>query len=311
MTLELGTTSLSQARLARGLTLEDAERGTRISRRFLIALEEHNYGVFPAPVYARGFLRTYCRYLGVDPEQQLAELPAGWASSTPTTHLPPVSRGPMTFNMAWIIAGAVLAAIVGIGVFISQGSENLGELETEGQQQVQEQQQAEAQNSPAATTADTANQTPAQPTQTTQPLGRALEPGLPGILPDFQQVAVNDVTGFLTQQGIAYLRIDTTSDTTPAGLVISQTPAAGASTEGLAQVTLTVSAGPTIGAARTDCSVLESTNRRTAAEQTYYEQNCASPAAGTGDRTDCEEIRGTDYRSPAERTYFLANCVTQ
>ena len=85
MTLELGTTSLSEARLARGLTLEDAERGTRIARRFLIALEEHDYSVFPAPIYARGFLRSYCRYLGVDPEAQLAELPAGWAASPPAT----------------------------------------------------------------------------------------------------------------------------------------------------------------------------------------------------------------------------------
>ena len=50
MTLELDTTSLTQARLARGLTLEDAERGTHIARRFLIALEEHDYSVFPAPI---------------------------------------------------------------------------------------------------------------------------------------------------------------------------------------------------------------------------------------------------------------------
>ena len=309
MTLELGTTSLSQARLARGLTLEDAERGTRISRRFLIALEEHNYGIFPAPIYARGFLRTYCRYLGVDPEQQLAELPAGWAAITPTTHLPPVSRGPMTFNMAWIVAGAVVAAIVGLGLFLNQGSQSLGELQEEGQ--AQGQQASEAQAEPTAASDDAGNEASTEPTQTSQAPGRALDAGLPGVLPDFQDVAVGDVTSFLNQQGIAYLRIDTASSRTPAGLVISQSPPAGASTNGLAQVTLTVSAGSTINAARTDCGVLESTNQRTAAEQTYYEQNCASTAAETADRTDCEEIRGTDYRSPEERAFFLSNCVTQ
>ena len=75
--------NLSQTRQARGLTLDDAERSTRIAKKFLIALEDHNYSIFPAPVYARGFLRSYCRYLGIDPEPQLAELPQGWAAAPP------------------------------------------------------------------------------------------------------------------------------------------------------------------------------------------------------------------------------------
>src|SRR5690606_32454196 len=145
---------------------------------------------------------------------------------------------------------------------------------------------------------------------TSEVLGRALEPGLPGILPDFEGVLVQDVISFLNQQGIAYLRIDAASSGTPAGIVLSQSPAEGESTDDLERVTLMVSAGPTIGAARTDCDVLESTNRRTAEEQAYFETNCGE-AADTADRTDCEEIRGTDYRSPAERTFFLANCVVQ
>jgi cytoskeletal protein RodZ len=309
MTLELGTTSLSQARLARGLTLEDAERGTRISRKFLIALEEHDYSVFPAPVYARGFLRTYCRYLGVNPERQLAELPAGWAASTPTTHLPPISHGPMQFNLAWIVAGAVLAAIVGLGVFLSQDGQDLGQLQEEGLAQLQGEQTAVAGNTGAGAGGER-SQVSVEPTEVSESPGRALDAGLPGILPDFQDVRVSEAMTFLTQQGIAYLRIDAASESMPAGLVMSQSPAAGAGTDGLSQVTLTVSAGPTVGEARTDCSVLESTNRRTQAEQAYYEQNCG-PAAELGDRTTCEEIRGTDYRSPAERTFFLANCVTQ
>ena len=53
---ELGTL-LVRAREARGLTIEDAERDTRISRRYLQALESEQFDVIPAPVYARGFLR--------------------------------------------------------------------------------------------------------------------------------------------------------------------------------------------------------------------------------------------------------------
>ena len=303
MTLELGTTNLSEARLARGLTLEDAERGTRISRRFLIALEEHNYSVFPAPVYARGFLRTYCRYLGLDAEPHLEELPAGWSASTPTTHLPPVSRGPMTLNVAWVFAGALIAVVVAAGIFLSRDTDGIADPQA----------QQEAQGEPETASEPGAASPEAQPTavasaETPAEAGRALDPGIAGILPDFLGVEVDDVTSFLGSQGLAYLRIDARSSTTPAGLVISQSPPAGTGTEGLERVTLTVSAGSTLGAARTDCAVLEASNHRTIAEQTYLETNCGPE---TADRTDCEEVRGTDYRSPAERSFFLANCVTQ
>src|SRR3989304_2180233 len=71
---ELGSW-LIRAREARGLTLEDAERDTRISRRYLQALESEQFEVIPAPVYARGFLRSYSQYLGLDPQETLAMFP--------------------------------------------------------------------------------------------------------------------------------------------------------------------------------------------------------------------------------------------
>jgi len=71
---ELGSL-LTRAREARGLTLEDAERDTRISRRYLQALEAEQFEVIPAPVYARGFLRSYSQYLGIDPQEALAMFP--------------------------------------------------------------------------------------------------------------------------------------------------------------------------------------------------------------------------------------------
>ncbi len=71
---ELGT-RLVRAREARGLTLEDAERDTRISRRYLQALEAEQFEAIPAPVYARGFLRSYSQYLGLDPQQMLDLFP--------------------------------------------------------------------------------------------------------------------------------------------------------------------------------------------------------------------------------------------
>src|SRR3972149_1353639 len=70
-------TPLPRARRARGITIEDAERDTHVSRRYLQALETEEFAIFPAPVYARGFLRTYSRYLGLNPEELVRLFPNG------------------------------------------------------------------------------------------------------------------------------------------------------------------------------------------------------------------------------------------
>jgi cytoskeleton protein RodZ len=99
---ELGST-LIRAREARGLSLEDAERDTRISRRYLQALESEQFEVIPAPVYARGFLRSYSQYLGLDPQDMLLLFPrdeeAGYGqaaspSARPSMQQPASAVGP-------------------------------------------------------------------------------------------------------------------------------------------------------------------------------------------------------------------------
>ena len=81
---ELGS-RLVRAREARGLSLGDAERDTRISRRYLEALEVEQFDVIPAPVYARGFLRSYSQYLGEDPLEMLALFPRDGDDEPPPT----------------------------------------------------------------------------------------------------------------------------------------------------------------------------------------------------------------------------------
>ena len=57
------------AREARGLSLSDAAEQIRIRSVYLAAIEDENWSAIGAPVYVRGFLRTYARYLGLDPEE--------------------------------------------------------------------------------------------------------------------------------------------------------------------------------------------------------------------------------------------------
>ena len=59
---------LEQKRKERGLSLEEVEQATKIRKRYLTGLEREDYAMLPDAVYARGFLKTYANYLGLDGE---------------------------------------------------------------------------------------------------------------------------------------------------------------------------------------------------------------------------------------------------
>jgi cytoskeletal protein RodZ len=62
---------LYEARLRRGLVLEDVQHKTRIPVGRLIALENDDYSGFGSPAYARSFLALYGRFLKVDVSETL------------------------------------------------------------------------------------------------------------------------------------------------------------------------------------------------------------------------------------------------
>ena len=81
---------LREARERQGLSLEQAAEATRIAARHLRALEEERFERLPEPVYARGFLREYTAFLGLDPHPFLDEYTATLAE--PESPPPPRAR---------------------------------------------------------------------------------------------------------------------------------------------------------------------------------------------------------------------------
>ncbi|MBG93245.1 MAG: hypothetical protein CL792_04620 [Chloroflexi bacterium] len=67
---------LKEARSVRKLSLEDASAVTRISKHYLQALEDEDFDTLPAPVYARGFMRSYAKFLGLDPVAAVMAMPS-------------------------------------------------------------------------------------------------------------------------------------------------------------------------------------------------------------------------------------------
>ncbi len=89
---------LRSAREARGITLEEAERATKIRRRFLEAIDAGDFARLPDGPPARGFIKIYARYLGLDAEEALGDFEA--EVGVPITQInetvpPPPERQPI------------------------------------------------------------------------------------------------------------------------------------------------------------------------------------------------------------------------
>ena len=60
---------LCQQRELRGISIHEIASFSKISLRYLEALEASRFSILPAPVFAKGFLRQYASYVGLDPDE--------------------------------------------------------------------------------------------------------------------------------------------------------------------------------------------------------------------------------------------------
>jgi cytoskeletal protein RodZ len=119
---------LHQAREAKRLTVEQIAEITKIRTDHLRALEEGNFNVFSAPVYIRGFVRTYSTLLKLDVPRVMSALDGELGQTKKFAEPPPLSghpRGIVDFLMLQLsridwrrsIIG-LLAAVVLLGAVL-------------------------------------------------------------------------------------------------------------------------------------------------------------------------------------------------
>jgi cytoskeletal protein RodZ len=87
---------LRQAREARKLTVHEVADVTKIRTDHIRALEEGNFNVFSAPVYIRGFVRTYATLLKLDVPQTMAALDEELGRTEKFSEPPPLTDQPRT-----------------------------------------------------------------------------------------------------------------------------------------------------------------------------------------------------------------------
>lgn len=113
---EIGT-SLREARIRRGLELAQIEGDTKIRARYLAALEDDDFDALPGPAYARGFLRTYADYLGLETQRFVDEYHSRFAPPVDAPAVAPVRIEHPTLGVgrwlaAAVIVGAALLALI-------------------------------------------------------------------------------------------------------------------------------------------------------------------------------------------------------
>jgi transcriptional regulator with XRE-family HTH domain len=121
---EIGS-SLREARERQKLELSEIERETRIRSKYLQALEEDRFDRLPAPAYAKGFLRTYADYLGLDAQRFVDEYNAHFApAEEPQAAAPVRIRRPVRLRRRLVIGVPVALFIGVIGWGFSRGDGN-------------------------------------------------------------------------------------------------------------------------------------------------------------------------------------------
>jgi cytoskeleton protein RodZ len=109
---------LTALREAKGLSLQDIFESTRISVTNLKAIENGQYQLLPAPVFARAFIRSYARGIGAESEILLAayekylqslDTPPGQEKEAGSALLKPGGHGK---RIVWLVSAAMAVIVV-------------------------------------------------------------------------------------------------------------------------------------------------------------------------------------------------------
>ena len=63
---------LSSARTQRQVSIEELSWATKIRMEYLLALESGDFSVLPGDIFAKGYIKSYARYIGLDPNEAIA-----------------------------------------------------------------------------------------------------------------------------------------------------------------------------------------------------------------------------------------------
>jgi len=104
--------TLRRERELRGVELREMAEATKISIRFLKALEQDRVDILPGGSFPRAFVRQYAKHLGLDPERLVAEFVYSHGAEPVQLKTRSLDTGSRGSYRGLIVAVLILAALV-------------------------------------------------------------------------------------------------------------------------------------------------------------------------------------------------------
>lgn len=113
---------LLRAREARAMTIDDVDRVTHISPGWVSVMERGDWSQYPSMVYARGHVKVYAEFLGLDVPATLRQFQLDWSQVVPselpenngkTTSMKPIGQSSGDTRLYWLAAAIVAVLLLG------------------------------------------------------------------------------------------------------------------------------------------------------------------------------------------------------
>src|SRR5690348_7972404 len=114
---------LHEARVAQKTTLAAAEQATKIRLKFLEAIESDDYSKLPSVSYAKGFVKNYSEYLGLDSGMVMAFFRRQTADVARSSLLPKEELEALNKSFFQLTPGKFLAFVLAVLVIVFLRSE--------------------------------------------------------------------------------------------------------------------------------------------------------------------------------------------
>lgn len=131
---------LRRERELRQISLREVSQATKINIRYLEAMERNDFAYLPGGLFNRGFVRAYCKHIGVDPEvmvnayllEERTQTNSGGAAVRdrrllrgtavrPGVEPPPATQARQkrgSRRRRWLLALMLVAAVIAAGAFV-------------------------------------------------------------------------------------------------------------------------------------------------------------------------------------------------
>ena len=111
---------LRKERERRNISLKEVARNTRVREYFLRAMEEDRYDLLPAATFVKGFLHSYARHLGLNPDEVLLRFRNALKDDQPAVLPPPSDKKRFgRKKLFWYGLAVMVGGGIGLGLILS------------------------------------------------------------------------------------------------------------------------------------------------------------------------------------------------